>query len=125
MSATALVSFLFMRRRLAGTKPYASVSTRAGKAPRRAPPHAGSCAQAGSESDAMPAPALEPDAREELAHPLGAHVTSAPSRGEMLQAMTVKDLRARLAELGLSHEGMLEKAEYVDAIVAAERFEVD
>ena len=41
-----------------------------------------------------------------------------PSR-EVLTAMSVKELKAVMLAQSLSHEGLLEKSEYVDAIVAA------
>ena len=39
---------------------------------------------------------------------------------EALSAVPVRELRARLASLGVSSAGMLERSEYVDALVAAE-----
>ena len=49
----------------------------------------------------------------------GGDVPVGPPSREVLQAMSVRELKAVMVAQELSHEGMLEKSEYVDAIMAA------
>ena len=49
----------------------------------------------------------------------GGDVPVGPPSRDVLQAMSVRELKAVMVAQELSHEGMLEKSEYIDAIIAA------